>query len=289
LHAHVDSPSFAVLHLMDPHWPYDAPAGFGAERRPCAVCDSLFWSQYGATTPAQREELERRYAAEVHYTDAMLGRLYDTLDAAGVLEHTWLVVTSDHGEEFWEHGGFLHGHSLGDELLRVPLVVVPPKSQATARRGQRVNVQVRLEDVAATVLDIGGLDARRAPDGRSLLPLMAGTADKEARVSVAGFVKKADDLRSAVRRPPWKAVLSPQAMAGNALFDLAADPGETRNLVFDGSLSESRRKEISRAWLSMFLEPKRLGLRTDREPVEAGRASPDADTKRQLRSLGYAQ
>ena len=79
---------------MDPHWPYDAPQGFGATRQDCSVCDYLFWSQFGPTTSEQREELRRRYAAEVRYTDAMLGRLYDALGATGTLDHTWLVVTS---------------------------------------------------------------------------------------------------------------------------------------------------------------------------------------------------
>lgn len=288
LHDHVDLASFSVLHLMDPHWPYEAPEGFGAARQDCAICDSLLFSQYGATNVAQRAELERRYAAEVSYTDAMLGRLYDTLEAAGALEHTWLIVTADHGEELWEHGGFLHGHSLYDELLRVPLVVVPPKSQATAKHGQRIAAQVRLEDVAATVLDIGGIDAARAPDGRSLLPLLEGRTEKEVRISVAGYVKKVDDLRSAVRRPPWKAVLSPAEMGGNALFSLAQDPGEKSNLVFDRSLSADRRTQTKATYLSLYLEPKRLGLEIDRKPTFGSTASPDGDTKRQLRSLGYA-
>jgi arylsulfatase A-like enzyme len=289
LRGHAGSASFAVLHLMDPHWPYEAPAGFGAERQPCAVCDSLFWSQFGQTDQAQRAEIERRYAAEVRYTDAMLGRLYDTLDAGGALDRTWLVVTSDHGEELWEHGQFLHGHALHDELLRVPLVVVPPKLQVAATRGRRIDAQVRLEDVAATVLDIAGLDTARAVDGRSLLPLLSGAAEKDVRVSVAGFVKKTDDLRSAVRRPPWKAVLSRQSFGANQLFQLVDDPGEKKNLLFDRNLPPESRRKVDLAFLMMRNEPKRLGLEVDRTPAVSSTAAPDADTRRQLRSLGYAE
>lgn len=289
LRGHFGSPSFAVLHLMDPHWPYDAPEGFGAARQPCAVCDSLFWSQFGPTDASQRAELERRYAAEVRYTDAMLGRLYDTLEASGSLERTWLVVTSDHGEEMWEHGQFLHGHSLFDELLRVPLVVVPPKQQAAAKRGQRVDTQVRLEDVAATVLDIAGLDAGRATDGRTLLPLLAGARETDPRVSVAGFVKKADDLRSSVRLPPWKAVLSRQSYGANHLFDLAKDPGEKSSLLFDRSLAPDARRRTDLIFLKLMNEPKRLGLDVDRQPAVSSASGPDSDTRRQLQSLGYAQ
>ncbi len=285
---HADSPSFAMLHLMDPHWPYDAPEGFGPPRQECNVCDYLFWSQFGPTTSDQREELRRRYAAEVRYTDAMLGRLYDALGATGTLDHTWLVVTSDHGEEFWEHGGFLHGHSLQDELLRVPLVVVPPRSAGDARRGQRVDAQVRLEDVAATILDVAGLDPAAARDGRTLRPLLEGQAEATPRTSVAGYVKSRDDLRVAVRRPPWKAIVSP-TMAGNRLFDLASDPAEQQNMLFRSGLAPARSAQVQDAFLSLVTAPARLGLDVHREVATTSGMHADAETTRRLRSLGYAQ
>jgi arylsulfatase A-like enzyme len=284
---HVRDPSFLLLHLMDPHWPYDAPPGFGPERRPCWVCDSLLFSQYGQPTLDDRAELRRRYSAEVTFTDVMLGQFYDTLLAAGALDHTWLIITSDHGEEFWEHGGFLHGHTLYDELLRVPLVVVPPRSDATARRGVRVDSQVRLEDVAASMLEIAGIDPARATDGRSLLALVGGKPDGAARTSVGGYIKSTDDLSYSVRRWPWKAIVAPE-MSRNRLFRLDVDAQEKRSLLFNASVPEAQRSELSQRFLGLATDPARLGIDVSRRRVQRSGASPDADTERGLRSLGYA-
>ena len=288
LRDHLGTPSFSLLHLMDPHWPYDAPEGFGAPRQSCQICDSLFFTQFGVSTPEVRSEITRRYAAEVHYTDAMLGRLYDTLVAGGALDHTWLVITADHGEELWEHGGFLHGHSLYDELLRVPLVMVPPRSATNVTRGRRIDVQVRLEDVAATMLEIAGIDTRRAPDGLSLLGLMAGSADSAPRVAVAGFLKSTQELTWAVRRPPWKAIVAVPDWGGHRVFDLGDDPAEKQNLLLGDNAAPARTALGVSMLSSLAAEPERLGLVVTRKPIESVSARPDADMRSQLRSLGYA-
>jgi len=288
---HSGDPSFTLLHLMDPHWPFDAPPGFGAERQPCWRCDTLLAAQYSGATPEDKAELRRRYSAEVRFTDAMLGRFYDALSQAGALDHTWLIITADHGEEFWEHGGFLHGHSLYDELLRVPLVVVPPRADTNARRGVRIETQVRLEDVAATMLEIAGIDPGRAKDGTSLLALPDGEADAAARVSIGGFVKAPGDLSYAVRRPPWKAVVSPE-LGRNRIFQLEEDPREDHNLLFPlviPAVPGSRRFQIQQQFHGLTGEPRRLGLDVSRSVVQGGGASPDADTRRSLRSLGYVE
>jgi hypothetical protein len=286
---HTGEPSFSLLHVMDPHWPYDAPPGFGVERRFCAACDSLLFTQFGSISPEDRAEVRRRYGAEVRYTDAMLGRFYDALLAGGALDHTWLIITSDHGEEFWEHGGFMHGHSLYDELLRVPLVVVAPRADGQARRGVRIDTQVRLEDVAATMLEIAGLDRSRAPDGQTLLGLISGGADASPRVAVAGYVKSPQDFTYAVRLPPWKAVVSAQQMIGNRLFQLDEDAGEKNNLLFNPRVPESRLAGLSQQFLALVGAPARLGIAVSRQRVPSAGARPEADTQRALRSLGYAQ
>lgn len=285
---HSAVPTFTMLHLMDPHWPYDAPPGFGEPPQPCPSCEALLWAQYGKPKPEEREELERRYAAEVRFTDAMLGRLYDSLSAAGMLERTWVIVTADHGEEFWEHGGLLHGHALWDELLRVPLVVVPPRGREGWRRGVRVDRQVRLEDVAASVFDIAGIDTARARDGRSLLPLVSGAKETADRVSIGGYIKSVDDLTYSVRRPPWKAMVS-VVLPRNRLFDLRVDPGEQHSLLSRKDVPEERQRAIGLAFLGATLSPKELGLDVNRQVPQASDRAPDRDTARNLRSLGYAQ
>lgn len=282
------TPSFTLLHLMDPHWPFDAPPGFGEESGSCAACGSLLYSVYSQVSEPDRADLKRAYTAEVRYTDAMFGRFHDALASSGALDRTWVIVTADHGEEFWEHGHFLHGHSLHDELLRVPLVVLPPRGREGVERGKRVDVQVRLEDVAATVLEIAGLDPALAPDGRSLVALAGGAADKSPRVSVAGYVKSATDLSWSVRRPPWKAISSAE-LYRNRLYRLDEDPGELRNLLFDPAISGARRADISALLFELVASGRAQGYPVTRSTTPGSGGKPDADTAGKLRSLGYAQ
>ncbi len=280
--------SFTLLHVMDPHWPYEAPPGFGDPPQFCPSCTSLMSAQYGTPHPVEKAELRRRYAAEVKFTDAVIGRLYDSLAAAGSLDRTWIIVTADHGEEFWEHGGFLHGHALYDELLHVPLVIVPPRSRADIAGGRRIADQVRLEDVAATILEIAGLDPSLAPDGRSLFPLLLGKPDGAPRVEVSGFVKATDDFSYAVRQPPWKAIVREKNPA-NFLFDIAADPLEQKSLLGPASPATADRQKLALTFLGLRATPAKLGLETARTAPKSAASAPDADTARNLRSLGYAQ
>jgi len=293
--SHSARPFLLLLHLMDPHWPYEAPPGFGEARQPCAECDNLGTLQYQLTSPAVRAEVRRRYEAEVAFTDAAIGELYDALQAFGALEPTWFIVVADHGEELWDHRQFLHGHTLYDELLRVPLVIVPPDARADAERGRVVDAQVRLEDVAPTLLDIAGLapttasaaaspveDSAHIPtlDGVTLLPLLGGGESAASpRPAIAGFLQIADESY-AVRTHHYKLIYWP-GVRWPILFDLTTDPRETMNVVLQQSAVVS----------NLIAIPPLLGL----VPPGATNAHPPtpphvgADIERELRSLGYVQ
>jgi len=282
-------PFFTMLHVMDPHWPFSAPAGFGAERSDCASCDSLGELQYKPTSEATRREVRARYRAEVEYTDAQLGRLYDALNESGALDSAWLIVTSDHGEELWDHGGFLHGHTLYDELLRVPLVVVPPRSRGGVARGSIAGWQVRLEDVAATILDIAGLDGSLAPDGASLLPLIAlpQSAPVPARVQLSGYVKSPLDMSYALRGHAYKAIFRPDNPFASEVFHVFSDPREKHNLLSPQADALARLTAGNKLRELQGIVAAR-GLQLERQPLPQSSAAPDADLLRQLRSLGYA-
>jgi arylsulfatase A-like enzyme len=275
--SHRARPSFVFLHLMDPHWPYGAPEGHGEPSRSCAECDGgLRVLQYLPTTDETRAEIRRRYDAECAYTDGEIGRLWDALAADGLLDDTWLIVTSDHGEEFWEHHRFLHGHSLYDELLRVPLVVVPPRA-ATVARGLQSPFQVRLEDVAATIAALTGVARPQVVlDGSTLFaPAMGAHA---GRPVVAGFLQQEAAGDWAVRTSAAKLVRfgdSPVPI----LYDLVADPRETTNVVLSRPLEAVR----------LDATPSALGLSVAPPPPLPAGAAPDAeaDIERELRTLGY--
>ncbi|HEX4931733.1 MAG TPA: sulfatase [Gemmatimonadaceae bacterium] len=138
-------PFFAFLNYFDAHGPYRAP--------------TAYYQQFGDST----KQLDR-YDAAIAYLDAELGRVLDTLAARGALENTVVVITSDHGELFGEHGLKGHANGLYLPLLQVPLIIRFP---AKVPRGQRVREAVSLRDLAATIAALAGLPPGAVP-GTSL-------------------------------------------------------------------------------------------------------------------------
>jgi arylsulfatase len=153
-------PAFLWVHLLDPHLPYHH-----AELAPEQVLFPTFGpipTELSTTAvrrghlrdgPAERAAVRALYAAEVAWADKAVGRLLDGVDARG---GATVVLTSDHGEEFWEHGGFEHGHALWPEITHVPFVVAGPGIRGPTVRTDPVSVV----DVAPTVLGVAGLQAR---------------------------------------------------------------------------------------------------------------------------------
>ena len=131
-------------------------------------------------SPSQIAFARDSYDDCVASLDEDLGLLIDELERRGVLDQTWLIVTSDHGESFGEHPGlFLHGATLFQTECHVPLVIVPPRG---ALAPKRVTTPVSLRDVAATVADISGLKAGSPFPGVSLV----GVEDRASSGDVAG-------------------------------------------------------------------------------------------------------
>ena len=122
----------------------------------------------------------------------------------------------------------MHGRSLHDEVLRVPMIVIPPAGRDDLPHGEIIADQVRLEDVVPTVLEI--VDARPAPsrklDGTSLLPLFTSTDPRTPRPVLAGYLRVEGDASYAVRQDGYKLVVS-SADGSSVLFDLQTDAGET--------------------------------------------------------------
>jgi arylsulfatase A-like enzyme len=123
------------------------PPGFGSASQIFAVRDGKI-----RLTPGQRESLIARYDGEVRFTDEQFGRLREGLEQRGRWDDTLVIVVADHGEEFWDHGGFEHGHSHHRELLRTPLLVRRPGGPS----GQIVDDRVRHVDIVPTILDYAG-------------------------------------------------------------------------------------------------------------------------------------
>ncbi|MEE2663665.1 MAG: sulfatase [Myxococcota bacterium] len=168
-----------IVHYMDPHLPYAEPPSyrgrFGSTTAPGDLGElysreAVEQLAEGGERDRLRRHLLERYDANIRYVDDQLVRLF-----AAISTDDLVIVLSDHGEEFFEHGGFEHGHALWDELLRVPLLIWG--RGVVARRHRE---PVSLLDVTPTVLDWLGLPTGSL-DGRSLAPLLRGQAAGEPR------------------------------------------------------------------------------------------------------------
>ncbi len=226
LDENADRSALVMLHFMDMHLPYTEPLTWRrtfAGPRPEAFGSDFFLRAdvlraKRSMGQAGMDYLLGRYDNNLGYIDQELARFLETLS-----EDDTVLIVSDHGEEFWDHGGFEHGHSLYDELLRVPLVVRGPSIEAG-----RYDVPVSLLDVAPTLAVAGGQD----PSGMAGMPLQ-GAADGSQTAEFAArplaFGRPLYGLRQ------WGVLAAGMKYSSGegaeALFDLGVDAGEQKDLL----------------------------------------------------------
>jgi len=256
---------FALIILsIDPHFPYSAPEERVEREKSKTPID-----QANPTRDDYRNAFLAPYRAEIGFNDASFGRLLAHLETKGVLDDTIVVVTADHGEEFFEHGKFQHAKSLYDEVLHVPLIVRFPRAVSP---GARVAEPARLSDVLPTILDLAGIDAPDDIDGASLLaPDRVAPESIYARIRIDGF-----DL-DAVRAHPFK-LIRDRATGETALYQTEADPLEGEPLDSPG---EHARLE---ALLAVHLAAER-----ERDPKAPTATELPEDVQEALKALGYAE
>jgi hypothetical protein len=192
------------------------------------------FERMNALPERDKEHIVALYDGEIAFADGAIGDLVDGLSERGLDENTLIVFMSDHGEEFFDHGGFAHGHTLYEELLRVPLILRLP---GRVPAGKRVPVMVRLIDLMPTILKIAGVETDAHMEGRDLGPLLSG---ESAPGPAAGEALLADEVFSeallygpeqkSVTAFPYKLIRHMESGA-EMLFDLAEDPDETDNLA----------------------------------------------------------
>ncbi|MBD3337313.1 MAG: sulfatase-like hydrolase/transferase [Candidatus Eisenbacteria bacterium] len=254
-----DSPFFLMIHLFDPHKPYDPPLPFQ--------------SQYRA----------HPYYGEVAFCDSLVGGLIDALEELDLSEQTVVTVVGDHGEAFLEHGEVGHGFLLYETTLRVPWILAGPGITPGLVEGT-----AHLADVAPTLAAACGLAPDPAFRGENLRAGWPagedGGSPGEARRLQLGeratyfdtyFPRVTHNWSELIgwRRGNWKYVRGPRS----ELYDLSADPGEKNNLIeANPEMADTMSAELDR-----HLAATRPGA------LRASAASPDAERLEKLRSLGY--
>ena len=158
-------PTFLYVHTMDAHTPYQPPPPFDRKFGPRPQPGRAAAEPSDYRVPADLGRIVGQYDGAVAYGDQEFGRLLQGLQQRGLYDRAQVVFLSDHGEEFLDHGGWVHGHTLFDELVRVPLVVKYPGRREA---GRRVAGQVQLLDVLPTILKSQGLPVPAGVAGRDL-------------------------------------------------------------------------------------------------------------------------
>jgi arylsulfatase A-like enzyme len=297
-------PFFVYLHERDPHSPYRPPAPYDklyiTDSSVTVRSDRIglgILRRYPETvSPEMIENLRGRYSGEVSFMDGYVGFLLDRLEEYGLDRNTLVVFVSDHGEEFWEHQSVGHGHTVYDELLRIPIIMRLP---GVLPAGLSLDVPIDLADVAPTILDLLGLKGRFRLQGQSVLPYLprnlprTATAEVSApelaireHFSVAQSNASKDEsvpAAASVVYRDWKLIhqTDSEGDSGDRLFDLAVDPAETHDLasahpVVVGTLNQMRR------WMRRDFDLKR-GQRKNQVDLES--MSPELEEN--LRALGY--
>lgn len=221
-------PVLLYVHTMDPHVPYMPPAPFGERWGPApAPGHPGADPRTDYREPLDRERLIGQYDGDVAYGDQEFGRFLRELKARGLYERALIVFLADHGEEFLDHGKWLHGRSVFDELIRIPLVVKFPGGRDA---GRRVAQQVQSVDVLPTVLAELGLPVPGPPviAGHPLQPVIRGGAPEPpavSEVSHRGFV--AHGMRTS--RDKYVQRFSPEE--DELYFDLKADAREQNSVL----------------------------------------------------------
>jgi arylsulfatase A-like enzyme len=229
------APFFAYLHYLEPHTPYLCPDGSG---EPCRATEAELtrrllkrdWEFDGR----ENELIGSLYDVNVARMDAALGELMRALRAEGLLTDTWVIVTADHGEHLGERGVYLHGTTLNQPAVRVPLLLSPPSRESAV-----VDVTVSLADVAPTILTLAGVAIPDSFTGRSLANALAGRSLPRRPVvtELLPTSRKLDPaLRHRVAVIDGRDALLLARDGTLQRFDLSADPGEANPLA--ASLTE---------------------------------------------------
>ncbi len=278
-------PFFLYVHYREPHFPYDPPAPFDTRFGPDGPIAKKTRGESDwiedlnqarrAPRPGEIEHLVRLYDGNLAYVDQAVGRLRQALEERKLWDESLVIVAADHGEGMFEHGWIGHNVQLYEPSVHVPLIVRFPKGAAA---GQRVGSLVDLTDLAPTIAEafgaLGQGGTEREFEGRSLLPVVGGAPGRTAVLSRTVW----DRPIYALRDQRFKFVYDTRTGA-EQLFDLEADPGETKSLAAAQAVRSAYYRQALHHWTFVLARRGAAG--------PADQAKPTPEQCENLRALGY--
>ena len=281
----LNSPFFMWVHLMDTHWPYwiqkfswnpkiRQQRQKDLKIRPRLVADRPQLSQ------DEIQELVEQYRESVRYTDQHIGAFVERLKAQGLRKNSWIFITADHGEEFLEHGRLFHHPTPYEELIHVPLIVLPPEELSRPFK-KHCAEQVRLIDLVPTFIELA--QAAPGPEtrlfGESLLPFIWGETRPEPRPAIT---ESPHNQFLSIRSGCWKYILDVNADKG-MLFNLEQDPGEKVDLAAQEASIAENFYRVLQEHLEMVRKSKSNGHE------EESSLELEPELLERLRGLGYVE
>ena len=281
LENHHSRPFFLFLHLWDVHYDYIPPAPY----------DKLFDPDYQGDIdgkdymhndevnpemdPRDLEHIIALYDGEIAYVDHHIGLIVKKLKKLGIFDQTLIVVTADHGDEFFEHGGKGHRNTLYDEVVKIPLIVHLPEKISSA---VRIRNQVSIIDIAPTILDLAGILVPGRMQGSSLAPLLKEETIPDDRYAMLEL----GSILRALRSKSAKLLFNTRALQ-TIIFDLKADPGENDPVGITDFLEWSR---INRIFYDRLRNDQNLARKyRGGETGMPVKLTPEQEKR--LKSLGY--
>lgn len=284
---HRHQPFFLWVHYMDPHGPYDPPDRFrrvlGDESVFCP--SDPYWDppptdEHGDIILAEKDRThaESLYRGEVQYVDEAIGQVVAEIEKLGIGDRTVICVTSDHGEEFWDHGRYGHGQSLFNELTRVPLIITGPGIAPCT-----VAEPVSALDVVPTLACLVGVEPQPGWRGQSLADMLRGepsrALERPCFTQATNPIVAREPLQTVVA---WPHKLIRGLESGfSALYNIEVDPTESTNLSAQEPQTLSRLTTILEEWSASF--PSTLGAQDQglEEPA------PTTEVIDRMRDTGY--
>lgn len=307
LESNPQTPFFMYIHFTPPHYPYNAPDEltqlFAGQTPPTLWQGSSDLPGANAAVspmdPMPMPDQVNLYDANLRHADWAVGQLEAALADTGLLDNTIFIVTADHGEPFGEHEYRWHSNCPYDEAIHIPLIMKFPGD--TIPPG-RIGALTQSIDLLPTIFDVLNVSYRaEGVQGQSLLPVLAGQVDEVNDYVIShtarsqergqGLLSLTNPSWYVIRDHHWSLILE-EGGEPVALYDLEADPRQTRNVLNE---EPERAAEMKEAFVAFASAQTRRPLRVggaiiSREPPPQGRQIElSDDVRRELRSLGYVE
>jgi len=275
---------FIYAHFMDTHAPYIPPIRYFKQFSASSIFDGYVSDSELSKLAKQKRVTEKirlntinRYDGSISYIDDKIGNLFRHLKKMGLWDNLIIIITSDHGEEFFEHGGILHTLKLYDTHIRIPLIIKPPKY---SEKGAMIDYLVEQVDIMPTILDFCKIDTKYDMEGISLASFILENEQKQKRNFTISEARKEDKIAIAIRTNKYKYIewrsLKLNKIISSELYDLQKDPLEQQKIE-----NLNIQTKLQRIAANFYIKNKKdFQTKIDRLKLKE-------ETIERLRALGY--